>query len=267
MNGHLFGSKGARSKPKKSREERRERKDGRRPAASASTPKPAAAPYPDDPDSPTTGQRGRAPTRPVNIDGHSESVDSPCKRERAPARLKHVHRPSQQEERHQGRARPTGPGRASSMTNPYHLEDSGDSLKRGRGSPAKQSNKAKSGGLSLEAGLAKVAAPSLERQDFGRDADDADTFIGTGTVDGEVSSGKLHLKHSKTKDPFAMNSRSSGSSPFGGGNRTTFGGPSPFGGNSNPFGARDDDSESEDEEEEDLFADMNNPYRPKNTFI
>jgi len=138
----------------------------------------------------------------------------------------------------------------------------------------------------LEAGLAKVAQPSLQRQDFGRDADDADTFIGSGTVDGEVRKGKLtNLKHTKTQDPFGGGGGKSSSllgggrpkalqqQPLGalggiaapGGNSRPPGG-NPFG---DPFGSRGgngDDDDSEESEEEDLFADINNPFRQKTPY-
>jgi len=107
--------------------------------------------------------------------------------------------------------------------------------------------------MSLEAGLRKVAKPSLERQDFGRDADDADTFIGDADVGIGKSGGKSGMKNPQQRGDLKSTLPPD---PFGG--RSALGGPSPFG---NPFGGGRDDDESDDDEEEDLFADANNPFR------
>ena len=105
------------------------------------------------------------------------------------------------------------------------------------------------GGLSLEDGLSKVAVKSsLLRKDLGREGqadDDDDTFCGTGTVDGEVKRGKLHMKNNKVSRP----------NPFGGARADPFAGKSAFGGR----GYDDDDSEEDDEV--DFFAGASNPFK------
>lgn len=131
--------------------------------------------------------------------------------------------------------------------------------------PCKKSKHASGGlGISLEAGLAKVAAPSLERQDFGRDTEDGDTFCGTGTVDGEVKLGKLNIKNQRTANPFTVRK---GADPFGG--KDPFGGLSRGGGDhlSKPFGCRRDDSESDESDggDVDFFASAGNPFRDVKT--
>ena len=111
--------------------------------------------------------------------------------------------------------------------------------------------------MSLEDGLLQVtaaAAPPLVRQDFGRNADDDDTFCGTGTVDGEVKRGKLQIKSNSNN---SNNGRFARPNPFG---RTTavdpFGGKSAFGGNN-----KHDDSDSSSEEDVDFFAGASNPFK------
>ena len=101
--------------------------------------------------------------------------------------------------------------------------------------------------MSLEAGLSKVAGPSLLlSKDFGRSADDDDTFCGTGTVDGEIERGKLQGTR-KAKKP---------TSPFGAA--------SPAMPKSDPFGSafgRSRDSDSESGDEVDFFAGTSNPFK------
>lgn len=102
--------------------------------------------------------------------------------------------------------------------------------------------------MSLEDGLSKVAGPSLlQRKDFGRSADDDDTFCGTGTVDGEIESGRLRGIR-KSKKPT--------SSPFGTAASPVMPKSDPFG---SAFARRD--SESESDEEVDFFADTSNPFK------
>jgi hypothetical protein len=97
------------------------------------------------------------------------------------------------------------------------------------------------GSISLEAGLSKVAGPSLQRQDFGRNADDDDTFCGT-----EPPANKVNMNSMTTRDPFAMS------------RQAPIGRPNPFGGSA--FGSRDDDSE--EEEDIDFFAGVSsNPFK------
>jgi hypothetical protein len=122
------------------------------------------------------------------------------------------------------------------------------------GSARLGSDSRKSSGPSLEMGLAKVAAPSLNRPDFGRKEDDEDTFCIPEAADGEVKRGKPTIKKDQPlkKDPFGA------PNPFGGDPFAK--GRDPFGGN--PFGARRDDSDDDSEDdEEDLFAGANNPFR------
>ena len=117
--------------------------------------------------------------------------------------------------------------------------------------------------MSLEDGLSRVpaAAPSLIRKDFGRGADDDDTFCGTGTVDGEVKRGKLNVKTTSTGGSggggtLNKNNRRP-NNPFGGAPR-----PDPFGGKS-AFGLAEADENSDDEDDDnvDFFAGASNPFR------
>jgi len=108
--------------------------------------------------------------------------------------------------------------------------------------------------MSLEDGLSKVAGPSLlQRKDFGRSADDDDTFCGTGTVDGEIERGKLQgiRKAKKPANPFGAASSSTAmmpkSDPFGSAFRSRGGG----------GGA----SDSESDDEVDFFAGTSNPFK------
>lgn len=115
-----------------------------------------------------------------------------------------------------------------------------------------------SGGFSLEDGLSKVAAaPSLfVRQNRGDNNDDEDTFCGTGTVDGEVKSGKLRIKNTKNirpANPFGIGrsgGRAPAADPFGG--KSAFG----FGSNNN-----NDDDDSEEDDDIDFFAGASNPFK------
>lgn len=59
------------------------------------------------------------------------------------------------------------------------------------------------GGLSLGASLQKIAGPSLSRKDFGRGADDNDTFCGLGTV------GEKEM----AKSPFSKEAPTAAASP------------------------------------------------------
>jgi len=109
------------------------------------------------------------------------------------------------------------------------------------------------GMMSLEDGLSKVAGPSLlQRKDYGRSADDDDTFCGTGTVDGEMERGKLHgiRRVKKQPNPFGLGPASTAmmtkSDPFG----------SAF-----ASGDDDDDNNSESDDEIDFFAGTSNPFK------
>ena len=115
------------------------------------------------------------------------------------------------------------------------------------------------GKLSLEASLSRMSGPSLlQRQDFGRGADDDDTFCGSGTVDGEVKRGKLNLKSTTTTIQNPLMSR-----PLGGGRgalSSSLSSSDPFGG----LGRRrssDDDDDSESDDEVDFFANSSNPFK------
>uniref|UniRef100_A0A7S3L172 Uncharacterized protein n=1 Tax=Amphora coffeiformis TaxID=265554 RepID=A0A7S3L172_9STRA len=130
------------------------------------------------------------------------------------------------------------------------------------GGPKRHGSSSSAGGggggggmMSLEDGLSKVAGPSLlQRKDFGRSADDDDTFCGTGTVDGEIERGKLQgiRKAKKPANPFGAASSSTAmmpkSDPFGSAFRSRGGG-----------GGASDDSESDDEV--DFFAGTSNPFK------
>ena len=127
------------------------------------------------------------------------------------------------------------------------IASSGVRKMKRNGSLKKSSSGLGSGGLSLEDGLSKVAVKSsLLRKDLGRGGadDDDDTFCGTGTVDGEVKRGKLHMKNNKSSRP----------NPFGGARADPFAGKSAFGG-------RRDDSDSEEDDEVDFFAGASNPFK------
>lgn len=94
--------------------------------------------------------------------------------------------------------------------------------------------------MSLSAGLKKVAKPSMNRKDFGRQADDNDTFCG---------------EDPPQKDKTASSSKTSLRTGRGGGLGRSAAVPLPASAFSNAFGAafytsNDDD----DSEEEDLFA-------------
>lgn len=117
--------------------------------------------------------------------------------------------------------------------------------------------------MSLGAGLSKIGGPSLERKDFGRSAEDDDTFCGMGTV-GEQDMSKVggHSKNLGRPKGSSGGRTASSSLGLGGGsgaksNQKRSGG----GGLGNPFGGSAFGNDEEDSDEEDLFADANNPFR------
>ena len=100
-----------------------------------------------------------------------------------------------------------------------------------------------SGSISLEAGLSKLSGHGLlERRDFGRSAEDDDTFF-----DGEKKAGQLTDVQ-----------KTSPRNPFGAGYQTAMHRPDPFGGSA--FGTRTDD-DSSDEEDIDFFSGTANPFK------